>query len=76
VERTLLREGNVHSAKDCWPCWSRWWHAIAARSCRAPSERMRPSPTRRCMSSWKPKATGMPSVCRPMTCCSGKSSRC
>ena len=76
VERALLREGNVHSAKIGVRCWSQWWPAIAVRSCRVTSEQMRLSPTQNCMSFWKPKATSMPSVCPPMRCCIKRSSRC
>ena len=72
VEGTLLREGNVHSAKD--------WRAVLApvvaryQGRNIPAaifEPMPPSQTRRSMSIWKPRVTSMPSVCRAMMRCYG-----
>jgi hypothetical protein len=76
VERSLLREGNVHSAKD----WRAVTEPVVARYRNHPFGvivgLMPPLPTRNSMSIWKPRVSSMPSVCRAMIRCCGTSSRC
>jgi len=60
----LLRHGNVHSADDCRPYWSRWSRGIGASVSTDSSEAMRPSPIRGSMNTWKRKTTCTQSAAR------------
>ena len=67
VEGTLLREGNVHSAKD-WQTYSnRLSPVIAAKGSTATFEGMPPLPILTSMSIWKRKAFCIPFGFQPMT---------
>ena len=74
VERSMLREGNVHSAKD----WREVLEPVVARyrgrklPCRF---RATPhSPSRNSTGSWRPKDTTTPFASRATTCCNERSS--
>jgi len=75
LERTLLREGRSTVPTIGAACWNRW-SPDTGKQRSGSSEATRRSPSRTSMSFWNPRATNTPSVSRPTTCCTRRSTIC